>query len=160
MTDSSSAPGAGLDDDESSLTELTLPIRLTAGPCYSEHGSIMIACDTHGPDYMVGFWDVIGPGVHYSEDWARVGSGDTGVELALDLRIRWATAAEQRPGVSESFTVREDVPLHVQDPAGAWAMAWPVPAGQYEVHAEFTDLPEIDDLPVQQWVVNIIGWPS
>jgi hypothetical protein len=139
MTDDSSAPGAGLDDDEISLIDLRLPITLTAGPYYSEYGSLMIACDTHGPDYTDEFWNLADPGVHYSEDWARVGGDIANVGLALELRIRRATATEQRPGVGESFTVREGVPLHVQDPDGAWVMAWTVPAGQYEVHAEFTE---------------------
>jgi hypothetical protein len=141
------------DDDEVS----GLPVRLTCGPVYSEHGFVFLqAADENGD----GYWQEVDAGVQEGPDWVRVGGGLTGVHVELDLLIRKATEADGAGPAPEAPTLRvNDYPLNIADPVSTFGLSWPVDPGTYEVRAEFVDLPSPDGvLPAQKWRIEMLCW--
>ncbi len=128
----------------------SLPVRLSTGPYWSEHGFVIFQADPHG----AGYWTIHEPGVHAGPGWVRVGSGAENIYVALELTIREAGAAtEELP----TLTVSDE--MTVADPVSTWALSWTLGPGRYTVSATFEDLPAVGNYSAQHWRIDMVRHP-
>jgi hypothetical protein len=135
----------------------SLPLRLSSGPVYSEHGFVVIQAAAGDDD---SYWMLMGPGVRASHGWVHVSGGLVDVDVQLELVVREATAEDgDGPGPGAPTLEVTDRPLSIADPVSAFGLSWPVGAGIYQVSAEFADVPSADELLMtQKWRIEMIGW--